>query len=83
LAERAGVLVTPSVAVFDPRGIRRYHGRIDDWYVDYGKARVQASTNELVDAIEAVLAGRAPTIAQADAVGCPIPSLATRPLAAP
>lgn len=73
VVERAGVEVTPSVAVFDAGGVRRYHGRIDDWYVDYGKARAQASTNELVDAIEAVLAGRAPSVAQADAVGCPLP----------
>jgi hypothetical protein len=73
LVERAGVQVTPSVAVFDAAGVRRYHGRIDDWYVDYGKARVQASTDELVDAIEAVLAGHPPSVSEAEAIGCPLP----------
>ncbi|PRQ02392.1 Redoxin [Enhygromyxa salina] len=75
LVARAGVEVTPSAAVFDAEGVRRYRGRIDDWYVDYGKARAKPSTDELVDALDAVLAGRAPARAQTEAVGCPIPPL--------
>ncbi|PRQ06458.1 hypothetical protein [Enhygromyxa salina] len=75
LVARAGATVTPSVAVFDAGGVRRYHGRIDDWYVDYGQARVQASSDELLDAIEAVLAGRPPSVAFAEPVGCPLPPL--------
>ncbi|KIG16554.1 hypothetical protein DB30_04325 [Enhygromyxa salina] len=72
---RAGAEVTPSVAVFDATGDRRYRGRIDDWYVDYGQARAEASTDELVDALEAVLAGRSPAVAETAAVGCPLPPL--------
>ena len=75
LVARAGVEVTPSVAVYDADGARRYRGRIDDWYVDYGKSRAQASTNELVDAIAAALAKRDPAVTEAAAVGCPIPPL--------
>jgi hypothetical protein len=73
LAARAGVKVTPEAALFDAEGVRRYRGRIDDRHVDYGKQRTEASTHELLDAITAVLDGRAPAIAEVDAVGCPLP----------
>jgi hypothetical protein len=73
LAARAGVKVTPEAALFDAEGVRRYRGRIDDRHVDYGKQRSEASTHELLDAITAVLDGRAPAIAEVDAVGCPLP----------
>jgi hypothetical protein len=73
LVGAAGVKVTPEGAVFDGEGRRRYRGRIDDWYADFGKPRARASTHELVDAVEAVLAGREPTVTEAEAVGCPLP----------
>jgi hypothetical protein len=75
LVTRVGVRVTPEAAVFDREGERVYRGRIDDWYVDYGKNRAQASTHELVDALEAMAAGLAPAVSEAEAVGCPIPPL--------
>jgi hypothetical protein len=75
LAARAGVKVTPEAALFDASGVRQYRGRIDDRMVDYGKQRREAGTHELLDAIEAVLAGRTPAVAEADAVGCPLPPL--------
>ncbi len=75
LAKLAGVKVTPEAALFDAGGERRYRGRIDDRQVDYGKQRREASSHDLVDAIEAVLAGRAPAVAEIDAVGCPLPPL--------
>jgi hypothetical protein len=73
LAARADVKVTPEAALFDAGGVRRYRGRIDDRHVDYGKQRAEPSTHELLDAITAVLDGRAPAIAVVDAVGCPLP----------
>ncbi len=75
LAARAGVKVTPEAALFDADGERRYRGRIDDRQVDYGKQRAEASTHELIDAIAAVMDGRAPPVAEVDAVGCPLPPL--------
>jgi hypothetical protein len=75
LAARAGVKVTPEATLFDADGVRRYRGRIDDRHVDYGKQRAEASTHELLDAITAVMDGRAPAIAEVDAVGCPLPPL--------
>lgn len=75
LAARARARVTPEAALFDASGALRYHGRIDDWYVDYGKSRVEASTRELEDAVDALLAGREPAVRSAPAVGCPLPPL--------
>lgn len=73
LASRAGVKVTPEAALFDADGQRRYRGRIDDRHVDYGKQRAEPSTHELLDAITAVMAGQIPSVAEVDAVGCPLP----------
>ncbi len=39
LVKLAQVRVTPEVAVFDTSRHLAYHGRIDDWYQDLGRAR--------------------------------------------
>jgi thiol-disulfide isomerase/thioredoxin len=75
LTARGQITVTPEVALFDGDGILRYHGRIDDGWIDYGKPRAVPQTDELVDALTAVLAGEAPVLASAEAVGCPLPPL--------
>lgn len=79
LAARAEVRVTPEAAVFDAAGTLRYHGRIDDWYVDYGKSRTEPSTAELADAIAAVLDGGTIAHPATQAVGCPLPPLPEAP----
>ncbi len=70
LVRRAHATVAPEAAVFDASGTLRYHGRIDDRYVDIGKARVAAETHDLEAAIKAVLAGHSPSRAETPAVGC-------------
>lgn len=70
LVKAAQVKITPEVAVFDASGQLVYHGRIDDWYVDFGKSRTQATTHELNDALDAALAGHAPAVRVTEAVGC-------------
>jgi hypothetical protein len=70
LAKRAKVSVTPEAAVFDAKGRLVYHGRIDNWVEDIGRARPAATTHELADAIAAAVSGHSakhPTVA---AVGC-------------
>src|SRR6266850_777554 len=52
-----------------------YHGRIDDLYREFGKARRAATTHELADAIEAASKGVAPPSAAAEGVGCFISDL--------
>lgn len=78
LVRDSGVHVTPEAAVFarDGDGVKRvYAGRIDDRWVDYGRAKPAARTRELADAITAALAGTAPKATDVPGVGCPIDDL--------
>lgn len=75
LAKRSGARVTPEAAVFSAKGELVYHGRIDNLYQDYGRARPAATTHELADAIEAASRGVAPATTAADGVGCYIADL--------
>jgi hypothetical protein len=70
LVKRARVTIAPEAAVFDAAGRLMYHGRIDDQWVNPGKARPVARTHDLEDAISAVLAGRPPAQFETHAVGC-------------
>jgi hypothetical protein len=72
LSRRHGVTVTPEVVVLNPDGTRAYRGRIDDRYLAPGKYRLQPTTRELRDAIEAVLAGRPVPVSETKAAGCPV-----------
>jgi len=67
--------VTPEAAVFNAKGALVYHGRIDNLYESFGHARPAPTTHELEDAIEAALAGRPPSSAEAPSVGCYISDL--------
>ena len=60
LVTQAQVQVTPEAAVFDANHHLLYHGRIDDLYQDFGRARPAATTHELDDAIRAALSGKTP-----------------------
>ena len=70
LVKRAQVAVTPEAAVFDAKGRLVYHGRIDNWFEDFGRARPAATTHELADAIAAAASGRPATLPSVAAVGC-------------
>ncbi len=73
IARRLGAKVTPEVFVLDDQGKTRYHGRIDDQFAARGKRNLQHRTNELGDAVAALLSGKAPETAYVEAVGCPLP----------
>lgn len=75
LAEAAGALVTPEAAVYLPDGSLVYRGRIDNRYAAYGKARPEATVNDLADVLEALAEGRTPQTHTTEAVGCLIPDL--------
>jgi hypothetical protein len=75
LVSRAKATITPETAVFDSSGKLAYHGRIDNWYEDFGRARPAATTHELQDAIQNTLAGKATVPDHAGAVGCYISDL--------
>jgi peroxiredoxin len=61
-----GAKRTPEFFVFDKRGVLRYHGALDDNYYDPRAVGKQY----LRDALDAVLAGQAPTTAETPPVGC-------------
>ena len=68
LANETGATVTPEAVVITPAG-RAYRGRIDDWYLALGKSRAAATSHDLRDVLDAVLAGK-PVKPGAPAVGC-------------
>lgn len=68
-----GATRTPEVAVFSPQRELLYRGRIDDRYVDFGKRRPEATTHDLRDALDAILAGRPVLQPRTEPIGCDIP----------
>ena len=78
LVRRAGARMVPEAAVFGPDGERKYLGRIDDLYADLGKRRARATSLDLRDALDAVLADRPVTRPVTQAVGCFIPSRSSK-----
>jgi hypothetical protein len=72
LVKRALAQVTPEAAVFDPNGQLVYHGRIDNRFPDLGKERPAATSHELKDVLDAILAGKVVPSATVPAVGCRI-----------
>ncbi len=70
LVRRARVTITPEAAVFSAAGKLLYHGRIDNRYVELGKAMAGPTHRDLEDAIAAALDGRPQPETSAPAIGC-------------
>jgi hypothetical protein len=70
----AGATRSPEVVVFSPAGEILYSGRIDDKYVGFGKRRTHVTTHDLVNAVDAILAGRPVTTSKTETIGCYIPT---------
>jgi len=66
---------TPEAAVFDANRKLVYHGRIDNLFEDFGRARPAATTHELEDAIRAAIDGKEVARAAVPGVGCYISDL--------
>lgn len=66
VARKYGALRTPHFYLFDAQRKLRYTGRLDDSPRDASKA----TTHELRDAVEAVLAGRKPFVEMTNPIGC-------------
>lgn len=75
LVRLTGATVTPEAAVFTQNQKRVYLGRIDDLFASPGKSRDGATTHELADALDAVLAGEPVKKSRTKAVGCIIGDL--------
>jgi hypothetical protein len=73
LARLSHAEVTPTAAVFTRGSTLVYHGRIDNRAVSLGLERPVPTQKDLVQALDAVLAGRPVPVPVTQAVGCLIP----------
>ena len=73
VARRLGATLTPEAFVIDARSRVRYQGRIDDQFAARQKRNANPVTNELRDAVRAVLDGKEVPAAFVPSVGCPLP----------
>lgn len=74
LVQKSQVKITPEVAVFKG-GKLLYHGRMDNWYASFGKARPTPTTHELTEVLTALAAGKKPEVKSTSGVGCYISDL--------
>ncbi len=72
IANAVGATMTLEAAVVLADGSLVYRGRIDDQYASLGKKRFAASTHDLQDVLDDVLAGKAVEPRFTRAVGCAI-----------
>jgi len=68
VARAFNAVCTPDIYVFDAERRLAYHGRIDDHWQQPAKVK----RRELAAALDALLAGRAPTREQQASIGCSI-----------
>jgi Redoxin len=73
LVKKAGVTMAPEVALLAPDGKVLYRGRIDDWYVGYGKRRGEPTERDLRIAVESVLKGEPVATPTTKVIGCYLP----------
>jgi peroxiredoxin len=71
VADRFDARRSPEVFVLDQARRVRYRGRIDDQY-SVGIHRPRATSHELADAVESLLAGKPVRVAETTPPGCPI-----------
>jgi peroxiredoxin len=68
IARALGAVCTPDLYVFDKNRRLAYHGRLDDSPMDPSKVK----RRELREAVDALLAGQAPSGPQNPSIGCSI-----------
>jgi thiol-disulfide isomerase/thioredoxin len=73
LARELGVETVPSAVVLDDHGAVQYQGRINDQFYDLGRRRQVVRSEDLLDAIAAVLAGDPVRTPRTEAIGCTLP----------
>lgn len=75
LARETGARSTPEVVILGPEGQKLYRGRVDNRFVDFGKTRYQPTENDLQEALDAILEGKAPPHPVTRVLGCAIPGI--------
>src|SRR5438067_6839194 len=77
VAGEAGVRRTPEAVLLAPDGQVLYGGQIDASFAPGDPRRRPARAGDLEAALEAVVAGAMPLVAETKAYGCPLPPPAT------
>lgn len=72
LANQVQAKITPEAVVLSPDGKTLYKGRINDLYLGPTKRQRAATTKDLRDALDAILAGKPVPEPQHEAQGCKI-----------
>ena len=72
LAKQVQAQITPEVVVLSPKSEALYKGRINDLYLGPTKRQRAATTKDLRDALDAILAGKPVPAPQQEAQGCKI-----------
>ncbi|OAI56827.1 hypothetical protein AYO49_03490 [Verrucomicrobiaceae bacterium SCGC AG-212-N21] len=75
LAKQMQAKITPEVVLVGADGETLYQGRINDLYLGPTKRQRQATTKDLRDALEAVMAGKSIAVPKTEAMGCKISGL--------
>lgn len=75
LVGRLRVVAVPTAVVLGADGTVQYTGRIDDRYFALGKPREAATTNDLSNALTAVVEHKPPAVARTKVIGCAVPDL--------
>ncbi|PHR95502.1 MAG: hypothetical protein COA78_30065 [Blastopirellula sp.] len=70
-ADTVGAQRTPEMVVLDQQRKIQYRGRVDDQY-QVGVVRDQVTRNDLITAIDELLAGKPVSLAKTDPIGCHI-----------
>lgn len=79
LAKELGVETVPSCVVIDDSGSVRYLGRINDQFYDLGRRRQVVRSDDLREAISAVLEGEPVRNPRTEAIGCSLPDFGGQP----
>jgi thiol-disulfide isomerase/thioredoxin len=75
LARETGARSTPEVVILGPEGQELYRGRVDNRFVEPGKTRYQPTENDLEEALDAILRGKAVPHPVTRSIGCAIPGI--------
>jgi hypothetical protein len=67
VAKEYNAITTPQIYVFDKQRKLRYHGRVDD-----SRDPAQVTSQDLRNALDAILAGKSPPVEQTRPFGCSV-----------
>lgn len=75
LARETGARSTPEAVVLGADGAELYRGEVDNRFVALGKTRYSPTRNDLQDALDAILQGKAVAHPVMRVLGCAIPGI--------